>query len=753
MKIKKLLAILLAAIMLCGLFAVVPVSAAQADVHSIFMAQNPEVHPGWWQPSAVDGYDGRISVDATYKVTTKQTYDMKEYGIVINNLTGAVYSHRLMVTIAPEQFLSAVDVNKYFDPANGVVTLGMSPYSGGIRLTLAGNNITGGTSSFKDIPLADTYVISFSKQTAYDENNFETSSYSLRINGHVVVSDDADSWLGQLIDSEAFSKSYVTFYTSDHHEFNADITPLNYFVSKDGYSSGTVNGLDAEGYMKLGLASRAAATTEPEDFTKVTFSFRAGWGKSTWYAPGYHITFATEGKAAGRYASDANTLSLVLSPGNTNANSEAVPTRRLLISTTDGGTSNVNSLAAANKELSKLQNPRITAYVDGTYTYSDEVEEYNFSFIETSASGVETKTWALVVNGQYYVSDQINAFCNSGAVNSSYVSLSANQHAPAATAKIIETKADFAHAATTSTTTVEDANGEKVYSLYNAGGKALMSTKKVNLLETTLELSNLEVGASNTVFEIGFANKYYAGRGTTTGADGVLSFDVWTYSDGVSVAKASGNHLSSTRAPYASDKNYKINFVEEDDGSFAMYFNDRKYTSTEITAFCKSYATEAYVYMYVYAGSGKVAPKFVDNNTGFEVKVNGEVRTKGTKINNIASNSTVADLKAQVEISEYYDFNVVAVDGTVRAEDAAVASGDKLTVTFRGKVIAEELYDIIVLGDTDGDGAVTTYDVINIKKQLLGITVDDIYSDALNACYDSKINILDYISASKAIIG
>lgn len=123
----------------------------------------------------------------------------------------------------------------------------------------------------------------------------------------------------------------------------------------------------------------------------------------------------------------------------------------------------------------------------------------------------------------------------------------------------------------------------------------------------------------------------------------------------------------------------------------------------------------------------------VENSKNIITKVPANTNVTEFK-NNITTNSNI----------KLYDKNDKELSNST-----IIATGMKLKLPEIGKI-----YNIVVQGDVNGDGKVSTTDLLNIKKQIVGIkTLLPIYQMAADVNYDSKLTVTDVIGTKKIISG
>lgn len=91
-------------------------------------------------------------------------------------------------------------------------------------------------------------------------------------------------------------------------------------------------------------------------------------------------------------------------------------------------------------------------------------------------------------------------------------------------------------------------------------------------------------------------------------------------------------------------------------------------------------------------------------------------------------------------------------DNSECSSDDTVATGDKLTIYRKdGSVYAQ--YDIVIYGDVNGDGKITSLDMLYIKRHVLNIRIlKDANLEAADTNKDGKITSLDMLYIKRHIL-
>lgn len=804
MKIKKLLALLLAFVMICGVFAVMPVSAETeveeeteevvVDDGYIFKAYQPEKHPGWAKPATVDSFNGYFTIDSTYAITTKQTYDMNTTSIRLNSVTPPSATNSMVVTISPDNY-NGFGVRDNIDA--GKITF-ILDFNHGTSVRFYSNVAELRTNGLdRLITKTDNYEIAFSKTPVitYDEWGEvleEVTEYVLRINGYTLVTTDEEHWIARLMNAPSFAESNITIATSHLAKFNADISDYRGFATSNERNVGTESGTSAvvkgttdDGYSVMSLDGKVAATTQAFDFTDKTLSVRPTWGingEKHNYASSMSITFAPERRKVNKSVSDEYALCILFGPNDRDGYKNY---KGIYISDSDTGSLSPWSVTTGEtKKLTSYAQVQAASYDNDKKEYLYD-EEYNFSFVNTGKG-----KWALLVNGTYIEHSAINAFCENGGLEQAYVTVSGQlKGGISASCKVIDRKvSDWVNNNKNSTSnllwftrTSKNDDGTNKNLIYK--GSSHTTAERVNLFETTLDFT-FDISSYNpAAFKITFSNEYgnaAIGLADARAKDDTIMFYVRNkylagsniYWLGVDDNKTSdGNEylvpgwseswsgVAVRSAKTETTVNIKFNFYKEADGTYSVYINQKKFSSVnyeKLAKFCENYGEGAFVSL-ASTNDDRMActPLINATNTSHRLSVD-DVDVIDNSLRNVAAHTTVADIKEKVTVGKYYAVSVVNAEGEAVADDAAIGSGYKVVINYNllkdgsAAIFAEEL-DIVVLGDMNGDAAADVNDLTILKKSLLNIANGNIYGYALNVAYDDALNILDYIALSKVM--
>ncbi len=784
MKIKKILALLLAAIMLCGLFAVVPATAAESEVDSLFEAYEADKHPGWWQPATKDGYDGFISVNSAYAVSTKQAYDMETNKVVISDFnTNSGFTtdniaeggtHAALVMFAPAAatgpytFYHNPDETSsvaYEDSDALILSFKENENSGNVRISTLANfsDSTQGTTGTDikkvcgeygfdfTVPSADTYEISFSKKVVKDSVVDEETGrltkaeylYLLRINDYYITGDE-NSRLAKLYNSGTVSNAIVSFSAQNLFEGNVSIEKEDTFIASNGRTS-TMKGDNADGSQRVFVQNEntyhlyggEVATSAKQDLTKDMFTIKnIEWYNST--ASTILVNFSSKN----RYGE--------ISKGSYSDEDESVLGFRIqkYHATTYTTSFSTADTVGPGSEAWNGSNHTSTKTDIGLPT------EIKISFLEENGKGY------MIINNRCVTNDYVSAFVTSGAAEDCYISVSAYISATI-DVSIEEQDIDWAatYVANSFNSLGRDSEGNTIY--FNHYKTGVGSYNKFNFDENYIDLYNIsqEVHSATqddahvrlvTSFSTGHLFTDVSGSGTDL-ANGRLTLAIFFENDGLWVQHNMNVTTPSESSNLAkvplSDDGYKI-AVRKIDGKHVIYINDTAVTSDNITNYFASNYDSTYVTFSTRNKKMYYSADIVNYEEGSELSLDMEPEIVDNTIVNVQSFSIVESIK--VNEAEGYTVSVTDKNGNALADDEFIASGDKITISYKDWFVVAS-YDLVVLADTNGDRDINGSDIINIQKELLGVGEDGIYTDALDVKYDKAFNILDFIAIKKLI--
>ncbi len=95
---------------------------------------------------------------------------------------------------------------------------------------------------------------------------------------------------------------------------------------------------------------------------------------------------------------------------------------------------------------------------------------------------------------------------------------------------------------------------------------------------------------------------------------------------------------------------------------------------------------------------------------------------------------------------------IIDKDGKLLASDALVGTESRVTVTQNG--VTEVVAAVLVMGDVDGDGTVTSYDYIYVKRHFFETyTLEGLFYNAALVSEKDELNVLDYVFVKRHYFG
>lgn len=126
---------------------------------------------------------------------------------------------------------------------------------------------------------------------------------------------------------------------------------------------------------------------------------------------------------------------------------------------------------------------------------------------------------------------------------------------------------------------------------------------------------------------------------------------------------------------------------------------------------------------------------------------------QGNKITGISdyANTNVAGLISKLTISNGKVI-ITSANGVEKAGSAQIGTGDQVRV-FDEVGAHRFTYNIIVYGDTNGDGSINALDLLRVQKKILGIgNLSGVYDSAADTNKNGQINGLDLLQVQKHIL-
>ncbi len=126
------------------------------------------------------------------------------------------------------------------------------------------------------------------------------------------------------------------------------------------------------------------------------------------------------------------------------------------------------------------------------------------------------------------------------------------------------------------------------------------------------------------------------------------------------------------------------------------------------------------------------------------------MNTSSKIITKVKPSTSAADFLKGFSVSNG-TVKLVKADGS--AQTGLVGTGNEIHVYDNADQLKHS-YQILIYGDTDGDGKVYTLDYVRIKKSILSqLKLDGIYKTAADTSRNGQIDTLDYVQVKKQILG
>ena len=142
-------------------------------------------------------------------------------------------------------------------------------------------------------------------------------------------------------------------------------------------------------------------------------------------------------------------------------------------------------------------------------------------------------------------------------------------------------------------------------------------------------------------------------------------------------------------------------------------------------------------------------PEIPEENTGIEITTE---YTVGDYVTKIEPNTTVETFLEKFTVNNG-TVKLLGADDAEKAVESLIATGDK--VVLYDTEGAEQLrYEIVIYGDVNKDGKVTTVDLLVAQRHIVGLdTLSDIQVVAGNSNKDSSLSTVDLLITQRFIVG
>jgi hypothetical protein len=127
------------------------------------------------------------------------------------------------------------------------------------------------------------------------------------------------------------------------------------------------------------------------------------------------------------------------------------------------------------------------------------------------------------------------------------------------------------------------------------------------------------------------------------------------------------------------------------------------------------------------------------------------INSSSKLVTGVKPSTKAADFIKGLTVSNNGEAKLVKPDGSAQTD--MVGTGNKIQIYDNAKQL-KATYEVVIYGDTDGDGTVYTLDYIRIKKSILGtLQLSGSYKMAADASKNGQVDTLDYIQVKKQILG
>lgn len=110
-----------------------------------------------------------------------------------------------------------------------------------------------------------------------------------------------------------------------------------------------------------------------------------------------------------------------------------------------------------------------------------------------------------------------------------------------------------------------------------------------------------------------------------------------------------------------------------------------------------------------------------------------------------------SDFKARIAVSNG-SVKITTANGTEKAGTSNVGTGDQVRV-YDLSGVHKLTYNVVIYGDTNGDGVVNALDLLRVQKHILNLSkLSDLYGCAADTSKDGTVNALDLLQVQKQIL-
>ena len=127
-------------------------------------------------------------------------------------------------------------------------------------------------------------------------------------------------------------------------------------------------------------------------------------------------------------------------------------------------------------------------------------------------------------------------------------------------------------------------------------------------------------------------------------------------------------------------------------------------------------------------------------------------KTKDNLILDITAGLTLEDFAKEIT-TVGYTVKYLDVNGNEKATGDIMKTGDKVSLSYEDK--EERVLEVVVYGDSNGDGKISSVDLLKTQKAILGLGEFEsaVYSEAADYSKDGKVTSKDLLACQKKILG
>ncbi len=139
--------------------------------------------------------------------------------------------------------------------------------------------------------------------------------------------------------------------------------------------------------------------------------------------------------------------------------------------------------------------------------------------------------------------------------------------------------------------------------------------------------------------------------------------------------------------------------------------------------------------------------------SGSEPENKFEIIDKSLSISNGVLYGVKLDTTALTLLGSFKgEVTITDKSGNALADDALVGTGCRIVVTTDG--VSEELAEVLVMGDVDGDGTITQYDYVFVKRHFFKTyTLEGVYLESALVSGEEELNVIDYVLIKRHFFG